>query len=343
MKIGNLDLEGKIFLAPMSGITDIPFRVICKKFGASLTYTEMINAEGIVRGNTRTLRYLLFDPAEHPIGVQLYGNSPDIMSQAADIVTRYKPDLLDINFGCSSKKVTKKGAGSALLRNLSKLEEITKGMVKATDIPVTAKIRSGWSVDNIIAVEIAKILEQSGVKALTIHPRTSLDNFENPADWEIIAEVKSAVSIPVIGNGDIFSPLKAKAMMNETGCDAIMIGRRAVGYPWIFRQIHSYLEGAGNYTLPSCRERIETCMEQFDLEIKERGEYFGIKCMKKFFEWYLQGIPGSDVVIQQISSSDCSNSIKDILLKYLEAAENIEDDYKEPSIPFFTSEYTADI
>ena len=255
MILGNVKLENKTFLAPMAGVTDSSFRYICRKMGASLVFSEMISANGLIQNNRKTKEYTVFRQSERPIGFQLFGSDADIMAKAVEIAEKFQPDFIDINFGCPAKKVISKGSGSALLKDIDNLKRITDAVVKATSIPVLAKIRKGWDAESINGVEVAMALEQCGVVAITIHPRTKAEQFRGHSSWEDITRVKQAVSIPVIGNGDINTVHDAIKMFDDTGCDAIMIGRGALGNPWLFKQINHFLKTQEVLSHPSHQDR----------------------------------------------------------------------------------------
>lgn len=288
--MSNLKLDGKVILAPMAGITDSPFRGLCKEAGAALVYSEMASSQGIARGSSNTLRYLGYEESERPIGIQIYGEDTSTMESAAVEVMKWKPDVLDMNFGCPVNKVTKKGAGSALLKDIKHLEEIIRAVVNAVDIPVTAKIRSGWDDKHVNAVEVALMFEANGISAISVHPRTREQSFSGNADWSIIKQVKDAVSITVIGNGDIDSPEKAKSCFESTGCDYIMIGRGAIGRPWIFKIIEHYLETGEILEGPDDEERLQILRNYLDKELRFRGEFSALGQAKKMISWFISGM-----------------------------------------------------
>ncbi|MCH7496087.1 MAG: tRNA dihydrouridine synthase DusB [Candidatus Marinimicrobia bacterium] len=288
--LAKLNLKGKVILAPMAGITDSPFRRLCKKYGAGLVYTEMTSSQGIARGSTQTLRYLPYEEEERPIGIQIYGEDTSTMESAAVEVMKWKPDVLDMNFGCPVKKVIKKGAGSALLKDIDHLEEIVRAVVNAVDIPVTAKIRSGWDDKNVNAVEVAQMFEDAGISAISVHPRTREQSFKGKADWSIIKLVKEAVSITVIGNGDINTPESAKRCFEETGCDYVMIGRGAIGRPWIFGTMEHYLRTGELLEEPDHGEKFDILNNYITLEEKFRGEFGALNHLKTTISWFLSGM-----------------------------------------------------
>jgi nifR3 family TIM-barrel protein len=240
MKIGNVLLENNVFLAPMAGVTDMPFRILCKEQGCGLLYTEMISAKGIYYNDIKSFKLAHIDPVEEPTALQIFGSEPDIMAKVAEKLSQLNTAIIDINMGCPTPKITKNGEGSALLRNPELVGKIVKEVSKASSKPVTVKIRKGWDDNSVNAVEIAKIAEDNGAAAITVHGRTREQFYSGKADWETIKNVKKAVSIPVIGNGDIFSEEDALKMLKDTGCDAVMVGRGAQGNPWIFKKIIRY-------------------------------------------------------------------------------------------------------
>ena len=241
IKIGNVEIKNNIFLAPMAGISDMPFRILCKEKGAGLVYTEMISSKGMFYDDSKTKKLMEINEAERPVAVQIFGSDPIIMGNIAKEVSR-EADIIDINMGCPAPKVTKNGEGSKLLLDLELVNKITKSVVESSKVPVTIKIRKGWDDEHVVAIEVARIAEKNGIAAITVHGRTREQFYSGNADWNIIKSVKEAVSIPVIGNGDIVSGVSAKEMFEQTGCDGIMIGRASNGNPWIFERIISYLE-----------------------------------------------------------------------------------------------------
>jgi tRNA-dihydrouridine synthase B len=284
----------------MAGVADSAFRLVCKKWDASGVFTELISANALVRNSSKTLRLMKFSEKERPIAIQLFGNDPETMAEAVRIVEIQKPDWIDLNFGCPSKRVVKNGSGAALLDDLPRLGAIVCAVTKATSFPVSAKIRSGRDSDHIVAVEVARILESEGVCAVTVHGRTRQMGFKGKSDWRIIRDVKEAVSIPVIGNGDILSAEDGKCMIEETGCDLVMIGRGSFGRPWIFRQLEHYLKTGEPIPDPSFVGRIDHCIEHYRLALKMGEQERSVKEMRKHIGWYLKGIPGCSLVKQEI-------------------------------------------
>ncbi|MBC8180336.1 tRNA dihydrouridine synthase DusB [candidate division KSB1 bacterium] len=292
MTFDNLKLDGKVVLAPMAGITDSSYRVICREMGASMVFSEMISADGLYRKNENTQDYLFFRQNERPIGYQLFGSDPGIMPIAVDMLLTFRPDFIDLNFGCPVTKVVKRGAGAALLKDIPTLTRIAKGVVRLSTVPVFAKIRKGWDEQNINAYEVARILEQCGIKAITIHPRTRAQQFGGRSDWDVITKIKNIVSIPVIGSGDIQSAQDAKKMLDETGCDLVMIGRGALGNPWIFKQANYFLKTGQHLPEPNLTERLKVILNHFDDKIKMSGPQSAMFEMRKHFAWYVKGLPG---------------------------------------------------
>lgn len=320
MKIGPVHIAGRVVLAPLAGITDTAFRYLCRQFGAALVFTEMISADGLVRGNTNTLRYLYFNQTERPLGIQLFGSDPDILAESARLAARQGPDLIDLNLACPVKKVTKRMAGAALLRDLPRVEQICQAVVQAVDIPVTVKIRSGWNSDSIVAVDVAQLAQNCGIAAITIHPRTQKMNFSGKADWDIIAQVKETVSIPVTGSGDVTSPQDAENMLNQTHCDAVMIGRACLGQPWIFQHINHYLETGEQLRQPTIQERFEIASQHLGTVVREKGEPWGIRTMRKHLIWYTKGMPGAAQLRQDIFRAETPEDVQDLFGQYLERA-----------------------
>jgi len=291
MKIGTLQLKNTIFLAPLAGITDLPFRTIVRSFGCGLAYTEMISAIGLVRRADKTLRYLASSPLDRPLGVQIFGNNPQELAEAARIAEQHGADLIDVNMGCPVKKVTKTGAGAALMKEPELAAAIMREVRKATTLPFTVKIRSGWSGRQVNALEIGKLAEEAGCDAVTLHPRTADQGYSGQADWKLIAKLKGHIRIPVIGNGDIRMPSDAARIFQETGCDGAMVGRGALGNPWLFADILSFLEG-NPLLSPSLPEREAIIIRHLDLAAAFCGERAGVREFRKHLLWYTKGLKG---------------------------------------------------
>jgi len=307
LKIGDVELENNILLAPMAGITDLPFRIMAKKQGAALVYTEMVSSKAIFHGDEKTKKLLNMKNEKRPIAVQIFGSDVESMVYAAKYVEPIA-DIIDINMGCPAPKVVKNGDGSKLLLNLDLAEEIVKAVVEAVKKPVTVKIRKGWNNSNIVAVEAAKRFERAGVKAITIHGRTREDYYSGTCDLEIIKQVKEAVSIPVIGNGDIRNVQSAQKMFEYTGVDAIMIGRASLGNPWVFKSIIE-----GTEYIPINREKLDIILEHLELMIKEKGEYVAIREMRKHISGYTKNLPNSSKFREEMNKIEN----KDELVKYI--------------------------
>ena len=292
-KIGNVEIPNRFVLAPMAGVTDLAFRRLCKEQGAGLLCMEMISAKAISYKNKNTRALMEIDPVEHPISMQLFGSEPELMAEVAKEIEEEPFDILDINMGCPVPKVVNNGEGSALMKNPKLVREIVTAMAKAIDKPLTVKIRKGFDEDHVNAVEIAKIIEDSGAAAIAVHGRTRQQFYSGKADWEIIRKVKEAVSIPVIGNGDVDSPQKAKALLEETGCDGVMIGRAAQGNPWIFGQTVEYLEHGTIPKKPELSEVKAVILRHANLQMQYKSELTAMREMRKHVAWYTTGYPHS--------------------------------------------------
>jgi tRNA-dihydrouridine synthase B len=286
-------LQDKALPAPLAGITNLPFRMIARQFGCELCFTEMISANGLIRESAKTVEYLKTCQEDKPLGVQIFGADPAIMAEAAQFVAGYSPDLIDINMGCPVRKVVKTGSGAMLLKDPILSGRVIAAVVKAVSLPVTVKIRTGWSCSSINAVEMARIAEDSGAAAVIIHGRTADQGFSGHADWRMIAQVKRAVSIPVIGNGDIRQPQDAIRMRQETGCDAVMVGRGALGNPWIFQGIHQLFTGIPGNCRPTITERHEIIIKHWEMETQIYGDRVANRTFRKHLLWYTKGLAGS--------------------------------------------------
>lgn len=293
LTIGNVTLDNNIILAPMAGVSDLPFRLLCREQGAGLVCMEMVSAKAIYYNNRNTESLMEIHSQELPVSLQLFGSDPVILSEMAKRIEDRPFALLDINMGCPVPKVVNNGEGSALMKNPKLVKEILSSLVKAINKPVTVKIRKGFDDSHVNAVEIAKIAEDCGVAAVAVHGRTREQYYSGHADWDIIAEVKNAVKIPVIGNGDVDSPQKAEALLAQTGCDGVMIGRAAQGNPWIFREVVRYLETGEAVARPDQKEKKETILRHAALQLEYKGEYTGVREMRKHLSWYTVGMPNS--------------------------------------------------
>ena len=312
MKIGSVKIDSPVFLAPMAGVTDYAFRILCKEMGAGVVYSEFVSADGIIRENQKTLDLIRFKEEERPIGIQIFGSSPEVMAEAASyVVANFRPDILDINYGCPVPKVTKRGAGSAALKDLCLMDEITSAVVEAVpEVPVTVKMRAGWNKNSIVVPEASERLEKIGVKAIALHPRTTVQSYSGTADWSLIRELKQAVSIPVIGNGDVSTPERVVKMFEETGCNAVMVGRGALGNPWFFKQALAIISQAPFPDPPSVSERVEMCRRHFALLLEDRGERWGMNLMRKHFGWYIRGFPDAATVRQNLVTAEGVSDMK---------------------------------
>ena len=293
LKIGNVVMDNPLVLAPMAGVTDLPFRLLCKEQGAGLICMEMVSAKAIYYKNKNTESLLEIDPREKPVSLQLFGSDPEIMAQMAHQIEDRPFDILDINMGCPVPKVVNNGEGSALLKNPALVRKIVTAVVQAIDKPVTVKIRRGFDDDHINAVEIAKIIEDCGAAAVAVHGRTREQYYSGKADWDIIRQVKEAVQIPVIGNGDVTSPETAMALMEQTGCDGVMIGRAVRGNPWLFSEILYYMETGQHKARPTIEEVKAMILKHARMQVEVKGEYTALREMRKHVAWYTAGFPHS--------------------------------------------------
>lgn len=320
MQIGNLVFsEIPVFLAPMEDVTDSSFRLICREFGADAVYTEFISSEGLIRNAGKSIGKLSFEEAERPVAIQIFGNNPESMKIAAQAAAEVKPDIIDINFGCSVRKVVSKGCGAALMREPDKMESICKAVVDAVDIPVTVKTRLGWDDKNKNVVEITKRLQDTGIAAITIHGRTKSQMFSGDADWTLIGEVKNnpGIKIPVIGNGDIKTPYDAKEKIDKYGVDGIMIGRAAIGNPWIFRDVKLYLDKGEMPQPVLVAERVRVCSMHFEESLALKGHRRGLLEMRKHYSPYFKGVKDFKKYKILLLTADNEKEIREIFDKIL--------------------------
>ena len=313
LRIGNVTLENNLILAPMAGVTDLPFRLLCREHGAGLACMEMVSAKAIFYGNKNTEMLLRIEERERPVSLQLFGSNPDIISEMAKRIEERPFDLLDINMGCPVPKVVNNGEGSALMKDPKLVREIVTKTVRAIRKPVTVKIRKGFDEDHVNAVEIARIAEDSGAAAIAVHGRTREQYYAGKADWDIIRRVKEAVSIPVIGNGDITCARDAERMKEETGCDGFMIGRGAQGNPWIFHEILQQQKTGQRPERPSLDEVLDMVLRHADMLVAEKGEYTGMREMRKHAGWYLSGYPHAARMRGQLNEVETLEQLKEKL------------------------------
>ncbi len=316
IKIGTVELSSNVFLAPMAGVTDLVFRVLCKEQGAGLVYSEMVSAKGMLYESKNTDKLLTTDATEHPVAAQLFGSDPAILADIAKKIEPYPFDIIDINMGCPAPKITKNGEGSALMKTPALIGEIVSKVSRATHKPVTIKIRKGFNENTINAVEIAKIAEQNGAAAITIHGRTREQYYSGHADWDIIRQIKESVRIPVIGNGDVQDELDAKKMLEETHCDAVMVGRASEGNPWIFKKINHYLQTGQRLQDPTVDERIQLALRHMDMLVLYKGEYTGVREMRRHLGFYIKGLPNCAATRVALNKCSTADEMKEHLLRY---------------------------
>ena len=314
LKIGNVELANNLILAPMAGITDLPFRIICKEFGVGMVCTEMVSAKAIFYNDKKTLKLLNTEGEKRPISFQIFGSDEESMGYASKYISEFA-DILDINMGCPAPKVVKNGDGSKLLLDLEKARNIIKVVVKNSKVPVTLKIRLGWDKEHIVATDIAKIAEEEGISAITVHGRTRTEFYSGSANLDIIKQVKQSVKIPVIGNGDIIDEDSAEKMFKYTGVDGIMIGRGSFGNPWIFKKILTYLQTGKKLENPNNNEKLQIIKKHINLELQEKGEN-GIKELRKHISWYTKNMQNSSEFRNKINKIDNSNELLEILEQY---------------------------
>ena len=322
LKIGKVELQNNLILAPMAGVTDLPFRTIVEKFNPGLVCTEMVSSKALFYGDEKTKQLLKCDGEKRPISMQIFGSDPETMGFAAKYVSKLA-DIVDINMGCPAPKVVKNGDGSKLLLDLNKVEEIVKSVVANSEVPVTLKYRKGWDNNNIVACEVAKIAEKNGISAITIHGRTRDEFYSGRADLDIIKEVKESVNIPVIGNGDVIDEESAKYMFEYTGVDGIMIGRGTMGNPWIFEQIQHYLETGDKLPSPTNQEKYEILKEHIELDIRYKGEAVALNEMRKHIAWYTKNMPNSSSFRNYINKINTIDELISVIKEYFETIQNM--------------------
>lgn len=310
MKIGNLEIKGYACLAPMAGVADRAFRELCMSYGAAYVISEMVSSKGLTMQDKKSKELLFLSDAERPAGAQIFGDDPEIMANAALKAMEFSPDFIDINMGCPAPKIAGNGGGSALLKNPELIGKIVKKVVEVSPVPVTAKIRIGWDKNSINAVEIAKIIEAAGVDAITVHGRTKDQMYAPPVSLDEIANVKKAVSIPVIGNGDIVDGKSAKLMLDMTGCDFLMVGRGALGNPWIFQCINAYLNKEANFTEPTLEEKMDVMLRHIGTLCEYKGVRIGMREARKHAAWYIKGIRGAAAFRQEIGQLSTMDELK---------------------------------
>ena len=313
LKIGNVELENRYILGPMAGVTDLPFRLICKEQGAGLLCMEMVSAKAIYYNNRNTESLLEIHPDETPVSLQLFGSDPKIMSEMAKRIEERPFAILDVNMGCPVPKIVRNGEGSALMKEPKLVYEIVSALVKAIDKPVTVKIRKGFDDDHVNAVEIAKIIEEAGAAAVAVHGRTREQYYSGKADWDIIRQVKEAVSIPVIGSGDVTSPQKAEELVRQTGCDGIMIARGAEGNPWIFSEMIHWEETGELPPRPDKDEIREMMLKHARLQLEYKGEFCGIREMRKHVAWYTKGLKGAARLREKVNAVESLEELENLL------------------------------
>ncbi len=315
MKIKDVEFENNVFLAPMAGIADRAFRELCINYGAGYTVSEMVSSKGLTMGDKKSGELLTLGEIENPAGVQIFGDNPEIMSQAAKMCIKYHPNIIDINMGCPAPKIAMNGGGASLMKNPLLAGEIIKAVGKAVDIPVTVKIRKGWDDENITAVELAKIAEKNGASAITVHGRTRMQMYSGKVDYDIIAKVKKAVDIPVIANGDIVDEQSAAIMFEKTNCDAIMIGRGALGNPWIFRRINAYLNECRVLPDVSINEKMVVMLKHIQKIIEYKGEYTAMREARHHAAYYTKGIRGGAALRKEISTFEHFEQLEELAYK----------------------------
>lgn len=321
VKIGNIEIKKHAALAPMAGVADRAFRELCVSYGAAYVISEMVSSKGLTMQDKKSKELLFLSDEERPAGAQIFGDNPAIMAEAALKTLSFNPDFIDINMGCPAPKIAGNGGGSALLKNPPLISEIVDAVVKASPIPVTVKIRIGWDTETVNAVEVAKRIEAAGASALTVHGRTRTQMYAPPVYLDEIAKVKKSVSIPVIGNGDIVDGKSAKRMLDETGCDFLMVGRGALGRPWIFESINSYLENGTVPEEPSIDERMRVMIEHIELICRYKGERVGMREARKHAAWYIKGIRGAAAFRQEVGMLSDMAQLHELAKRVIDSAE----------------------
>ncbi len=312
MKIGNVEIKGYAALAPMAGVADMPFRILCKNFGAAYTVGEMVSAKGVSMNDKKSQELMRIDKREHPTAIQIFGNEPETMAQAARYALSFEPDIIDINMGCPAPKIIKNRSGSYLMKDPPLAGKIIKAVSESVSIPVTVKFRTGWDASSINCVEFAKIAEANGAAAITIHGRTKEQMYAPPVNIEMITQVKKAVKIPVIGNGDIFTPEEAKQMYEITGCDLVMVGRGSLGRPWLFSQINEFFEGGTYSPDPSPEERMKIMLSHAESICELKGMNLGMCEIRKHALWYTKGLRGSAKLRNEFSTVKTFDELKEL-------------------------------
>lgn len=320
MKIGNVEIKGYAALAPMAGVADRAFRELCSEYGAAYTVSEMVSSKGLTMQDKKSRELLYLSDAERPSAAQIFGDNPTIMSEAVLKAMEFNPDFIDINMGCPAPKIAGNGGGSALLKNPHLISEIVENVKKVSPVPVTVKIRIGWDENSINAVEVAKRIEAAGADAITVHGRTKVQMYAPPVNYEEIAKVKASVSIPVIGNGDITDGESAQKMLNETGCDFLMVGRGALGHPWVFSEINSFFKKT-DFQAPDINERMRVMIRHIELICRYKGEAVGMREARKHAAWYIKGIRGAAKFRQQVGGLSNTDELNRLAQEVINSAE----------------------